>query len=77
MPSSLLLDATQEIGPGDRRIAERVTIPGTPVILVVNKVDVASRTQILAQLTEAAEWDFHAYVPSVGLDGRRTGPVGR
>lgn len=58
-----VLDATQEIGPGDRRVAERVKVPGTPVVLVVNKVDVASPSQILGQLTEAAEWDYHAYVP--------------
>lgn len=62
-----VLDATQDIGPGDRRIAERVKVPGTAVILVVNKVDVASRSQIVAQLAEAAEWDFDAYVPLSAL----------
>ena len=62
-----VLDATQNIGPGDRRIAERVQSPGTPVILVVNKVDVASRPQIVTQLAEAAEWDFAAYVPLSAL----------
>lgn len=62
-----VLDATQEIGPGDRRIAERVTVPGTPVVLVVNKVDVAAPTQIIEQLAEAADWDFHAYVPLSAL----------
>ncbi len=66
-----VLDATQEIGPGDRRIAERVT--GTSVILVVNKVDIASPRQIVEQLAESAGWDFAAYVPlsaltSDGLD---------
>jgi GTP-binding protein Era len=68
-----IVDGTQEIGPGDRRIAERVSGTGTSVILVVNKVDIASPTQIAQQLTEAAAWDFDAYVPlsaitSDGLD---------
>jgi GTP-binding protein Era len=62
-----VLDGTQAIGPGDRRIAERVKTPGTAVILVVNKVDVASRTQIIEQLAVAAEWDFDAYVPLSAL----------
>ena len=62
-----VLDATQDIGPGDRRIAERVKTAGSAVILVVNKVDIASRHQIIEQLAEAAEWDFNAYVPLSAL----------
>ena len=62
-----MLDGTQEIGPGDRRIADRVSGTGTSVILVVNKVDVASPRQIVEQLAEAAGWDFEAYVPLSAL----------
>ncbi len=62
-----VLDGTQEIGPGDRRIADRVSGAGTSVILVVNKVDIASPRQIVEQLAEAAEWDFEAYVPLSAL----------
>jgi GTP-binding protein Era len=29
----------------------------------VNKVDIAEKEQVLAQLGEAGEWDFEAYVP--------------
>lgn len=58
-----VLDATRPIGPGDRRIAERLTQSGTPVVVVVNKVDIASKEHVLAQLGEAGEWDFAAYVP--------------
>jgi GTP-binding protein Era len=58
-----VLDATQRIGPGDRRIAERLAQTGTPVLVAVNKVDVANHRQILEQLSEAGEWDFAAYVP--------------
>jgi len=58
-----VLDATEPIGPGDRRIAERLTQAGAPVIVVVNKVDIASKEQVLSQLGEAGEWNFEAYVP--------------
>jgi GTP-binding protein Era len=64
-----VIDATQEIGPGDRRIAERVGMAGAEVVLVVNKVDAASPEQIADQLTEAAGWDFRAYVPLSALTG--------
>ncbi len=59
----LVLDARQQIGPGDRLIAERVGRTGTPVIVAVNKVDGTSKDDVLIQLAEAGEWDFHAYVP--------------
>jgi GTP-binding protein Era len=64
-----VLDATQKIGPGDRLIAERVAEAGTPVVVVVNKVDRASAEQIGEQLTEAAVWDLTAYVPVSALKG--------
>ncbi len=62
-----LLDATQPIGPGDRRIAERLAQTGTPVIVVVNKIDVATQEQTIVQLEEAGSWDFAAYVPISAL----------
>jgi GTP-binding protein Era len=34
-----------------------------PVVVVVNKVDIADKEQVLVQLGEAGEWDFEAYVP--------------
>ena len=62
-----VLDATQRIGPGDRRIAERLQQPGTAVIVVVNKVDRAGNDQVIEQLAEAGEWGFDAYVPISAL----------
>ena len=62
-----VLDATQRIGPGDRRIAERLLKAGAPVVAVVNKVDAASQEQTIVQLDEAGEWDFEAYVPISAL----------
>ena len=70
-----VLDARQEIGPGDRRIAERLTGAGTPTIVVVNKVDVASSDQVMTQLAEAGEWDFTAYAPISALEGEGLEPI--
>ncbi|GMR03095.1 MAG: GTPase Era [Acidimicrobiia bacterium] len=58
-----VIDATQPIGPGDRLIAERLLRADAPVVLAVNKVDIADKEEILTQLAEAGGWDFEAYVP--------------
>ncbi|MCL1593582.1 MAG: GTPase Era [Actinomycetia bacterium] len=58
-----VIDATQPIGPGDRLIAERLKEAQVPVVLAVNKVDIADREAILLQLTASAGFDFEAYVP--------------
>ncbi|MDK1019503.1 MAG: GTPase Era [Actinomycetota bacterium] len=58
-----VLDATQPIGPGDRRIAERLSSSGVPVVVAVNKVDIADKEEIIGQLAVAGEWNFAAYVP--------------
>ena len=66
-----VLDATARIGPGDRRIAERLLGRGAGdmVIVVVNKVDIAPKARVAEQLREAACWDFGAYVPVSALTG--------
>lgn len=64
-----VLDAAQDIGPGDRLIAERLSEAKLPVIVAVNKIDAASREQVAAQLAEAGEWDFAAYAPVSALRG--------
>jgi GTP-binding protein Era len=56
----LVLDATAALGRGDRFIAERVPKSG---ICVVNKVDRASKQQVLEQLRRAAELDLSGYFP--------------
>lgn len=63
-----VLDATGPIGPGDRRIAERLAQAGTPVIVIVNKVDAASHEEIIVQLDKAGVWDFDAYIPISALE---------
>ena len=70
-----VLDATQKIGPGDRLIAERLAAAGAPVLVVVNKIDAAGRDAVAAQLGEAGEWDFDAYIPASALTGEGREPV--
>jgi GTP-binding protein Era len=64
-----VLDAHQPIGPGDRRVAERVRSSGVEVVAVVNKVDVASPGEVVEMLAEASEWGFAAYVPISATKG--------
>jgi len=70
-----VLDATARIGPGDRLIAERLQEAGAPTVVVVNKVDAASRDAVGEQLAEAGEWDFAAYVPISALRGENLTPL--
>jgi len=60
-----LIEAHAAIGPGDRFVAARLAEVTTPVVLAVNKVDVASREQIVDHLAQASGelGDFAAYVP--------------
>lgn len=64
-----VVDATGRIGPGDRLIAERLAEAETPVVVAVNKLDLAARGEVIEQLTTAAAWDFHAYVPMSAQEG--------
>ena len=70
-----VLDATQPVGPGDRRIADRLRQADATTVVVVNKVDVADRGSVVAQLSEAAEWGFDAYVPVSALQSENLDPV--
>jgi GTP-binding protein Era len=60
-----LIEATAEIGGGDRYIARLLSEVETPAILVVNKIDAAGPDDILGHLAGAADTlgDFAAYVP--------------
>lgn len=64
-----VIDATMTIGPGDRLIAERLVASGVDVVVVVNKVDRATRVQTVNQLVEAAEWPFEHYFPISAMTG--------
>lgn len=55
-----VIDATAPLGKGDRFVAGRVP---KDAICVVNKVDAASRDEVLLQLTRAAALDLSEYFP--------------
>lgn len=63
----LVVDATAPIGPGDRFVAEKVP---ADAIVVVNKTDLASPDDVLAQLARASEQiDVSAYFPVSAVTG--------
>jgi GTP-binding protein Era len=57
----LVLDATAPFGGGDPRVAERVDM--RQAIVVVNKTDCATPSQIAKMLVAASTLDAQAYVP--------------
>ena len=61
-----VIDATAAMGKGDRFVATRVP---RDAMLVVNKVDVASREQVLRQLTAASELSLAEYFPVSAVTG--------
>ena len=56
----LVIDATAPLGKGDRFVAGRLP---KDALCVVNKVDIAERQQVLAQLTRAASLELAEYFP--------------
>ncbi len=68
----LLIDATMPFGKGDRFIAQK--LPQSS-FLVVNKVDLASRQQVLRQLHAASELGFSEYFPISAADGSGIRPL--
>ena len=61
-----VIDATQPLGGGDRFVASR--LPADAVV-VVNKVDLASREEVLAQLTAAGGLERSEYFPVSAATG--------
>ncbi|HEX9848484.1 MAG TPA: GTPase Era [Acidimicrobiia bacterium] len=64
-----MIDATMPVGPGDRLIADRLIEANADVLVAINKVDVASRTQTVGQLVEASQWPFDHYFPISAKSG--------
>jgi GTP-binding protein Era len=57
----LVLDATQAYGKGDRWVAAQLDLPRT--VVIVNKVDAASKDRVFAMLTAAGALDAESYFP--------------
>jgi GTP-binding protein Era len=69
-----VVDGTGAIGPGDRFVAEAAHRVATPRILVVNKVDRASKAAVAEHLATASErlGDYDAFVPLSATTGDGT-----
>lgn len=68
----MLVEANAPLGKGDRFIADLVRTVDTPRILVVNKVDAASKKEVAEHLARADErlgGSFDAYVPLSAATG--------
>jgi GTP-binding protein Era len=71
-----VLNGEQEIGPGDRFIAEALKRSGVPAVTVLNKVDRLDRARTLRALTEAAELGVPGELfPISAKSGAGVGPV--
>jgi GTP-binding protein Era len=64
----LVLDATKAFGKGDRWVADHLHLPDA--IVIVNKVDIASKDQAVAMLGAASDLDAAAYFPVSARTGR-------
>jgi GTP-binding protein Era len=69
----LVLDATKPFGSGDRWVAGHLDLPRA--VVVVNKLDVASRDQVVAMLGTASELEAEAYFPVSARTGEGIGPL--
>lgn len=59
-----VVDATEKMGPGERYILERLQATKSPVILVVNKLDLIEREQALPIIANyTGQYEFAGVVP--------------
>jgi GTP-binding protein Era len=69
----LVLDATKPFGKGDRWVADKLDMPRA--IVIVNKIDIASKQQVLAMLTAASTLDAEGYFPVSAKTGEGVAPL--
>ena len=71
-----VLNGEQEIGPGDRFIAEALKRSGVPAVTVLNKVDRLDRARTLRALTDAVALEVQGELfPISAKNGAGVGPV--
>ena len=68
----LVIDATAPLGRGDRFVASRVP---PDAVMVVNKIDAARPSELLAQLAVAGELGLSEYFPVSAATGEGVGPL--
>src|SRR5215212_7506618 len=67
---ALIVDASVKPGPGDRFLLNVLTDVKTPTILVLNKVDLISKNQLLPMIDQYRRaHPFVEFVPSSAVDG--------
>ena len=67
---ALVVDASVKSGPGDRYLLKLVQDAGTPAVLVLNKVDLITKTKLLPLLDEYRRAHaFLEFVPVSAIDG--------
>lgn len=69
----LVLDATKPFGSGDQWVAGRLR--REQLVVVVNKVDIATRDQVIAMLGASSELDGSAYFPVSAKSGEGLGAL--
>ena len=69
----LVLDATHAFGKGDRWVADRIDIASS--IVIVNKIDIARREQVLKMLAAASALGAVAYHPVSAVTGEGIGAL--
>jgi GTP-binding protein Era len=69
----LVLDATMPFGRGDRWVAERIDV--AQAVVIVNKIDRASRDQVVAMLGAAGGLGAESYFPVSALSGEGVEPL--
>lgn len=71
-----LVEPTTFIGAGERHIAEQLAHIDTPVILVINKIDLVSKAEILKFIDAYKDIaDFKEIIPVSALKGENTGEL--
>jgi GTP-binding protein Era len=69
----LVLDATKAYGKGDRWVAEQLQM--SSALVIVNKIDIASKLQVVDMLGSAADLGAEAYFPVSARTGEGIGPL--
>lgn len=69
----LVLDATHAFGKGDRWVADRIDIANS--VVIVNKIDIARREQVLKMLGAASDLGAAAYFPVSAVSGEGIGSL--
>ena len=63
-----LVDASEELGGGDKYIIEKLKEANKPVILIINKIDKLTKDEILVKISEYKDlYDFSEIVPVSAL----------